>query len=61
MLLGDGAMGRVPCAWLRMDNRRRGVPLILGTPEENDEPAEDDPSAGAYDLRMAELLKELDR
>jgi deoxyribonuclease-4 len=61
VLLGDGQIGRDPFAWLLKDKRSRGVPLILETPQENYEPAEDDPSADPYDLRMAALLKELDK
>jgi deoxyribonuclease-4 len=61
VLLGDGQIGRDAFAWLLKDKRSRGVPLILETPQENYEPAEDDPSADPYDLRMAALLKELDR
>lgn len=60
VLLGDGQIGRDPFGWLLKDPRSRGVPLILETPQENYEPAEDDASADPYDLRMAALLKELD-
>ena len=60
VLLGDGQIGRDAFAWLLKDPRSRGVPLILETPQENYEPAEDDASADPYDLRMAALLKELD-
>lgn len=60
VLLGDGQIGRDAFAWLLKDPRSRGVPLILETPQENYEPADDDASADPYDVRMAALLKELD-
>ncbi|MBV9109239.1 MAG: hypothetical protein JO306_07525, partial [Gemmatimonadetes bacterium] len=59
VLLGDGQIGRDAFAWLLQDRRSRGVPLILETPQENYDVAEDDASADPYDLRMAALLKEL--
>lgn len=60
VLIGDGEIGSEPFRWLLKDRRSRGVPLILETPQENYEPAEDDASADPYDLRMAALLKELE-
>lgn len=56
MLLGDGQIGAEPFAWLLADPRSRGIPLILETPQENYDVADDDPSADPYDLRMMELL-----
>jgi deoxyribonuclease-4 len=56
VLLGDGAIGAEPFRWLLADPRSRGVPLILETPQQNYEIADDDASADPYDVRMMELL-----
>ena len=57
-LLGEGAIGEAPFAWLLADPRSRGVPLVLETPQAG-EPAEDDAAADAYDARMLRLLERL--
>jgi deoxyribonuclease-4 len=59
VLIGDGQIGVEPFRWLLADRRTRGVPLILETPQENFEIAEDDDTPDPYDVRMIELLKEL--
>jgi deoxyribonuclease-4 len=59
VLLGEGEIGAEAFRWLLRDARSQGVPLILETPQENYEVAEDDAGADPYDLRMAALLKEL--
>ncbi len=59
VLLGEGQIGRDPFAWLLHDKRSKGIPLILETPQQNYDVAEEDASADPYDLRMAALLKEL--
>lgn len=59
MLLGEGEIGAEPFRWLLKDRRSRGVPLILETPQENYDVAEDDAGADPYDVRMSALLKEL--
>jgi deoxyribonuclease-4 len=56
VLLGEGGIGTEPFAWLLADPRSRGIPLILETPQQNYEIADDDASADPYDLRMMELL-----
>lgn len=60
MLLGDGQIGAEPFRWLLEDPRSHDVPLILETPQENYEIAEDDPSADPWDVRMMELLRSFD-
>lgn len=55
-LLGDGEIGEEPFRWLLGDARSRKVPLILETPQQNNDIADDDASADPYDLRMMELL-----
>lgn len=56
-LLGDGHIGEQPFQWLLQDRRSRGIPLILETPQEINDIADDDPSADPYDLRMMALLR----
>jgi deoxyribonuclease IV len=56
-LLGEGQIGEQPFQWLLQDRRARGVPLILETPQQINDIADDDPSADPYDLRMMALLR----
>jgi deoxyribonuclease IV len=58
VLIGDGAIGAEPFAWLLNDRRAQGIPLILETPQVNLEIADDDASADPYDVRMMALLRE---
>jgi deoxyribonuclease IV len=59
MLIGDGAIGAEPFAWLLADGRTRDVPLILETPQLNMEIGEDDDTPDPYDVQMMELLGRL--
>ncbi|MDQ3673016.1 MAG: deoxyribonuclease IV [Gemmatimonadota bacterium] len=56
VLIGDGRIGKTPFEWLMQDSRSAGVPLILETPQQNYDIADDDESADPYDLRMMKLL-----
>ncbi len=56
-LIGEGLIGAEPFRWLLRDRRSAGVPLILETPQQNYEIAEDDDSPDPWDLRMVELLR----
>lgn len=56
VLIGTGKIGQEPFRWLLEDHRSKNIPLILETPEENYDIAEDDPSADPYDVAMMELL-----
>jgi len=56
MLIGEGLIGAEPFRWLLADSRSRGIPLILETPQQNMEIADDDVSPDPYDVRMMELL-----
>jgi deoxyribonuclease IV len=56
VLIGQGKIGRQPFEWLLRDSRSVGVPLILETPEQNYDIADDDASADPYDAAMIELL-----
>jgi deoxyribonuclease IV len=55
-LIGDGRIGVEPFRWLVADPRSRNIPLILETPQQNMEIADDDASADPADLRMMALL-----
>lgn len=57
MLVGEGRIGAEAFRWLLADPRSEGVPLILETPQEKPDVADDDPSADPYDVRMGELLR----
>jgi deoxyribonuclease-4 len=56
VLIGDGFIGEEPFRWLMSDSRTNGVPLILETPQQNYEIADDDDSPDPYDVRMMKLL-----
>ncbi len=56
VLIGDGLIGVEPFRWLLDDSRSKDVPLILETPQQNYDIADDDPSPDPYDVRMMELL-----
>lgn len=56
VLVGDGKIGQAPFAWLLRDRRAADIPLILETPQQNYDIADDDPSPDPYDVRMMELL-----
>jgi deoxyribonuclease-4 len=59
VLIGEGRIGREPFGWLIRDERARDIPLILETPQQNYDIADDDPSADPYDIRMNHLLTSL--
>jgi deoxyribonuclease-4 len=59
VLIGDGNIGVEPFRWLLHDRRAKGVPLILETPQQNYEPAEDDDTPDPFDVKMMALLTKL--
>lgn len=59
MLLGEGRIGVEPFRWILADRRSRGIPMLLETPQENYDVADEDPTPDPYDIRMAALLREL--
>jgi deoxyribonuclease-4 len=61
VLIGDGRIGTEPFRWLVGDRRSAGIPLILETPQENYEIADDDDSPDSYDVKMLELLRSFER
>jgi len=58
-LIGEGEIGLEPFRWLLHDARSEGIPLILETPHERAEIADDDPSADPADVKMMALLEGL--
>ncbi len=59
VLIGDGTIGAEAFGWLLADQRTRGIPLILETPQLATEIAEDDDAPDPYDVQMMELLARL--
>jgi deoxyribonuclease-4 len=57
VLIGEGEIGADPFRWLVHDPRSAGVPLILETPQQNYDIAEDDPTPDPWDVRMVELVR----
>jgi deoxyribonuclease-4 len=57
VLIGDGRIGTQPFEWLVQDPRSSGIPLILETPQENYDIAEDNDSPDPYDVKMMKLLE----
>lgn len=55
-LIGEGLIGTQPFEWLMQDSRSSGVPLILETPQQNYDIADDDDSPDPYDVKMMKLL-----
>ena len=58
VLIGDGHIGTQPFEWLMQDRRSENVPLILETPQQNYEIAEDDESPDPFDVKMMKLLEQ---
>jgi deoxyribonuclease-4 len=57
VLIGDGRIGAEPFRWLINDPRSVGIPLILETPQQNYEVADEDDAPDPFDVRMIELLR----
>jgi deoxyribonuclease IV len=57
MLIGEGHIGAEPFRWLLADARSQGVPLVLETPQERMDIADDDDTPDPYDVRMMTLLR----
>jgi len=58
-LIGEGAIGVEPFAWLLRDPRSEGIPLIMETPHARAELEDDDPTPDPADVRMMALLTAL--
>lgn len=59
VLLGEGHIGVEPFRWLLADPRTQGIPLVLETPQQNNELERDDPTPDPNDIAMRELLHSL--
>jgi deoxyribonuclease-4 len=57
VLIGDGHIGKAPFEWLMQDRRSNNIPLILETPQENYDIADDDGSPDPYDVKMFKMLE----
>lgn len=57
VLIGDGLIGKQPFEWLMQDRRTDNIPLILETPQQNYEIADDDDSPDPYDVKMMKMLE----
>jgi deoxyribonuclease IV len=57
VLIGDGHIGKSPFEWLMNDRRSAGIPLILETPQQNYEIADEDDSPDPYDVKMLQMLE----
>ena len=55
-LLGEGEIGVEPFRWLLQDARTEGIPLILETPHEREDVADDDATPDPADVRTLVLL-----
>jgi deoxyribonuclease-4 len=58
-LIGEGLIGAEAFGWLLHDRRARNIPLILETPQEVAEVAEDDDTPDPWDVRSIALLRSL--
>lgn len=58
-LIGEGKIGSAAFGWLLHDKRTQNVPVIMETPQENFDIAEDDDAPDAWDVRSMELLRTL--
>jgi endonuclease IV len=59
LLIGDGRIGTEAFRWLLGDTRAAAIPLILETPQQHYDIADDDPSPDPYDLAMMKLLSSM--
>ncbi|MEP6834468.1 MAG: deoxyribonuclease IV [Gemmatimonas sp.] len=58
-LIGEGKIGAAAFGWLLHDKRTQNVPVIMETPQENFEIADDDDAPDPWDVRSMELLRTL--
>lgn len=58
-LLGRGAIGVEPFRWLLADERAVSIPLILETPQQHPDIADDDLTPDPFDVEMLALLRSL--
>ncbi len=58
-VIGEGLIGAEPFGWLLQDARARGVPLIMETPQEHPDLADDDDSPDPWDVSSLARLRAL--
>jgi deoxyribonuclease-4 len=58
-LIGEGQIGADTFRWLLADARSRGIPLVLETPQQVLDIADDDDTPDPYDTRMMQLLRSM--
>jgi deoxyribonuclease-4 len=58
-LIGQGLIGETAFGWLLQDHRAQGIPLILETPQQITEVAEDDATPDPWDVTSVGLLRTL--
>lgn len=57
--VGEGLIGAAPFGWLLQDRRASGIPLILETPQQLEEVAEDDDTPDPWDVESIAILRAL--
>jgi deoxyribonuclease-4 len=60
-LVGEGLIGATAFGWLLQDRRAQGIPLILETPQQVAEVADDDTTPDPWDVQSLERLRQLAR
>ncbi len=57
--IGEGLIGAEPFGWLLQDPRARGIPLLLETPQQLPDVADDDDTPDPWDVACITRLREL--
>lgn len=57
--VGEGLIGAAPFGWLLQDRRASGIPLILETPQQLEEVADDDDTPDPWDVESIAILRAL--
>ncbi|MEI6739112.1 MAG: deoxyribonuclease IV [Gemmatimonadaceae bacterium] len=57
--IGEGCIGAAPFGWLLQDRRAIGIPLLLETPQQVDELADDDDAPDAWEVEDIARLRRL--
>jgi deoxyribonuclease-4 len=55
--LGEGLIGAAPFEWLLRDRRAQGIPLILETPQQHYEVADEDDTPDPWDVETIARLR----
>lgn len=57
--IGDGLIGADAFGWLLQDARAQGIPLILETPQQHENVADDDATSDPWDVESIAFLRQL--